>query len=1446
MRKGARWYSMEMAGVVTYTGANIIKGALELVDRIGIPLELDTDGIWCMLPGSFPEEYDLETRSGKKHTLSYPGAMLNVDVFENFTNNQYETLTDEQKRQYRMEPPVNTILFEVDGPYKAMILPASKEEGKKLKKRYAVFNDDGSLAELKGFEIKRRGELKLIKDFQGEVFSTFLRGGTLQECYTAVGAVSQHYYDILQTEGVDLTDSELERTLMEARSMSKPLHEYGAQKSTSITTARRLAEFLGPAMVKDAGLACKYIICREPEGAPVTERAIPIAIFSAEDKVRKHFLRKWTRNGRLAVFEMRPLLDWEYYKGRLGSAIQKIVTIPAALQGVDNPVPDVEHPDWLKANLRAQLDPFKQKGLASFGFTGGATKSVGVRPRGRKAPSGRDGGGKKAAAPAAAPARVNRLTRAEAEYASLAAAQPTRNADFTGWLTVQKQLWTLRRRIKELLNSEQVAATVAAATATAGSVSAELLARSAASRGGRAALASDQWQVLHIAETDVVGELCVWVAVRGEMHSVRLVVPRVVYINSRRELSSSNLRPVVRHLPRSEHAHHLYELAMDEQSFQAAEKILNAELFSSEDCLGVYEQQVTPGDRALHSIGALTAVTRECRLRLMEGGGDRVFRLEDLVPLTAKEAPNPRARGTPYADEVRRVYLYVAHAQQGNVASRRDGVVLLVLPPVAGQERAQCHLVLASAAFATRRGRLSEEVTMRKLKRNYAELGKQIRERDGEDPPPLEFSADGIHRVDSLQQAHKKAAALLRTYLAAAPRAPAVCLVESSMTPSALRTEVRPTGGLPVARVPFNMSDTAFQIMAWQLPQALLALQRFANSQSWWAGQLAQARYVNTPVCNLPADVPSFATDMFLARRLLADSALLWSSRGSRPDLGGVQHDENVGLAETRAAPLVCKPGFHRTVCVELTVENVTMNAIFNAPHALSASDAEDLLHPGETAAAIKSEKARMARLFGAVRDMVKEWVVQASAGDDLADRMLAGIYRWMSNPAAALYDPMLHRVVRDISAKVFMQFLAELKRAGLSIVYASLDRVFVKTTKSSLLLARAQIDYVVKKVRKDKLFNILQVRPETYWRSLLFLDVSNFGGIELAGADGVPLAVAGGSASPPPPALAPPAAPMSPMRSPFKSPQTRREVHVHAGGSTPATPMRGSQVGGGADRNVALFFAIADGLPASVQSYFEVAVAEFIALSAEHYDAAKELSATGQTPQKRRRKDDADDGTLDEASAALRASAQAIVARLASYLLTIVTTIRRAHTTDASGVDVALEFIKGISHVLALDAVSEEFVTRLRRTLLKAIKVGEYDEKSRFVNNTLSYVLPDVICGFCSGCRDVDLARDPAFVDGGACGECRAPFDMRLIENRLMEKVEAASLEFLVQDLRCEKCHSQRIGNLSSYCECAGRWVLSISKANLVARLKPLQGLAAMYNMRRLAGVLRDAGVSA
>ena len=47
------------------------------------------------------------------------------------------------------------------------------------------------------------------------------------------------------------------------------------------------------------------------------------------------------------VPDVRALVDWDYYRERLGGTIQKIITIPAAMQHISNPVPRIRHPDWL-------------------------------------------------------------------------------------------------------------------------------------------------------------------------------------------------------------------------------------------------------------------------------------------------------------------------------------------------------------------------------------------------------------------------------------------------------------------------------------------------------------------------------------------------------------------------------------------------------------------------------------------------------------------------------------------------------------------------------------------------------------------------------------------------------------------------------------------------------------------------------------------------------------------------------------------------------------------------------------------------------------------------------------------------------------------------------------------------------------------------------------------
>ena len=50
------------------------------------------------------------------------------------------------------------------------------------------------------FEVKRRGELQLIKNFQSSVFASFLKGDTLETCYQSVARVADYWLDVLYSK----------------------------------------------------------------------------------------------------------------------------------------------------------------------------------------------------------------------------------------------------------------------------------------------------------------------------------------------------------------------------------------------------------------------------------------------------------------------------------------------------------------------------------------------------------------------------------------------------------------------------------------------------------------------------------------------------------------------------------------------------------------------------------------------------------------------------------------------------------------------------------------------------------------------------------------------------------------------------------------------------------------------------------------------------------------------------------------------------------------------------------------------------------------------------------------------------------------------------------------------------------------------------------------------
>src|SRR5262249_34005690 len=249
--------------------------------------------------------------------------------------------------------------------------------------------------------------------------------------------------------------------ICENKSMTKTLEEYGAQKSTAITTARRLAEFLGEQMVKDKGLNCKYIISSKPKNAPVTDRAIPVAIFSADDSAKKHFLRRWLREDPGDIIDPRNVIDWEYYLERLGSVIQKLITIPAALQKVKNPVPRVAHPEWLDRRIKLKEDKFQQRkmtdmfdvkekpmleldintlesrkklaDLEDFGST--------QMDKAKKATITKMVKKRKAPEPAIVPAQIN-------PFDQLPDKMPSITEDYQGWLQYQKKKWKIQKQAR--------------------------------------------------------------------------------------------------------------------------------------------------------------------------------------------------------------------------------------------------------------------------------------------------------------------------------------------------------------------------------------------------------------------------------------------------------------------------------------------------------------------------------------------------------------------------------------------------------------------------------------------------------------------------------------------------------------------------------------------------------------------------------------------------------------------------------------------------------------------------------------------------------------------------------------------------------------------------------------------------------------------------------------
>ncbi|KAK1753157.1 DNA polymerase epsilon catalytic subunit A, partial [Echria macrotheca] len=1419
MRKGSRWYSMEMAGVTCLTGATIIQLARGLVERLGRPLELDTDGIWCMLPATFPENFAFKLKNGKKLAISYPCVMLNHLVHDKFTNHQYQTLVDPKTHRYETHSD-NSIFFEVDGPYKAMILPTSKEEDKNLKKRYAVFNDDGSLAELKGFEVKRRGELKLIKIFQQQIFKFFLEGSDLQECYTAVATVANRWLDVLHSKGGTLADEELMELISENRSMTKTLEEYGSQKSTSITTAKRLADFLGEGMIKDKGLNCKFIICARPRGAPVTERAVPVAIFSAEEKTKREYLKKWLKE-EPADTDPRALLDWDYYLERLGSVIQKLITIPAALQKVRNPVPRVPHPDWLQRRINVKDDKMKQKKLTDlFGpTTKGPLEDITNVNTDARIGDMEDFGDllkprtlSSALSASQKPAQKRKSPEPATDDnpdppAALPDKSPSPSENYPAFLEYQKKKWKLQKQARARrrhLFGERRGTTQTGIQQTF---------RNQAHMTFR-----NTWQLLQLKATDTPGVVNAYVLIDAKIHTVKINVRRQVFLNLRGKefppirVDGCEIEPASHTLPNGHSAKHLYKLTVPEDVYFAeAEKF--ALLFNHPKVEGVYEKQLPLNIRAVLQLGNLCTID-ESQPGVLGRGLDQGFDLHGL-----RRPTKPRT----YLEGARLSYIYLSHISAG------DRQIFGLFSTTGDQAHVIIHQKNKDGG--------QDLPNINKL---YSELLSKRNEEPDESWkecfPYQERLSFKTTQVTTRRKALLEISDAIKR-MRKEEAGPTVVVLQSSQR-NLLIHDIPILGEFPILPLRYDQADSALPPLGWQVVVARRLVSHYLSLGSWISHLTALAKYGDVPLCNLERDDPRFLIDVAYARRLQANNVVLWWSPSPRPDHAGYEKDDVVGPLDQVQMPSVNTPGTYASVCVDLDVRNLAINTILTSSliNELEGADSVSFNPAGDSGMdgneVLFSENAFANAGVQVLREMVKSWWAEACKGSTMADIMVQHLVRWVESPASCLYDRALHYYVQMMSRKALLQLMADFRRVGSQVIFASANRLLLQTTKSEVGNAYAYAQYILKSIKAKPLFHFIDLEIKEYWDYLVWYDEFNYGG------------------------------------------KACQEVVE-----------REEQ-----DLQMIMHWQIATFLPVRLQPVFSEWVVEFIELmhSIKRPANGSDPTATPrltQLPMNITNGSQGEDGgpgggKILQGKAFEKPLKKEIAGLIhtqkrellhpelvgdytfpelpGSHLVHLTTNDEPAEQANGkrnprASANPALELVKALMQVLSLDKNITLEARLLRKELLAMFDVREFSREGAFQNPSETLKVRQLSCDSCTMARDIDLCRDEDLMppERGASGEgagasatwrctyCEAEYDRNEIEERLVADVEAFVVEWAAQDLKCVKCGALRVNEFMEHCTCSGSWGESVKREEVLRRLRVYRSVARFYGLRMLGDVV-------
>ncbi|RVW54423.1 DNA polymerase epsilon catalytic subunit A [Vitis vinifera] len=658
------------------------------------------------------------------------------------------------------------------------------------------------------------------------------------------------------------------------------------------------------------------------------------------------------------------------------------------------------------------------------------------------------------------------------------------------------------------------------------------------------------------------------------------------------------------------------------------------------------------------------------------------------------------------------------------------------------------------------------------------------------------------------------------------PHGPEVAVIECPNV-HLLKSGIRALDDLPCVNIPSNARDSHYQALGWQIVAAKIGMQRCAAATQWLNERISLARYAHVPLGNFETDWLIFTADLFFSRALRdqqqkdpncvsanvalkacsqglvpyqsqlvwllnhensegfpgvgheksyrdgsirwemvlescgsspsrvleGSSKVLWISDNGIPDLGGL-NEEDTCFADEVHQPVLTYPGAYRKVAVELKIHHLAVNALLKSNQvnemeggALFGFEQDmNMGAHGFNERCGFDEATLCAPTFRVLKQLIQRCLADAvSSGNVFADAILQHLYRWLYSPQSKLHDPALHRILHKVMQKVFALLLAEFRKLGAAIVFANFSKVIIDTGKSDLSAAKAYCDSLLKLCKLD-LFEWIEIEPLHFWHSLLFMDQYNYGGVQARSHGGSLI----GSSDP-----------------------TSESIEDE------------SQV------DIVSSWNIAEQLPKTIQDHFVLIVSEFMYTPWKY---AREQAANRASA----RNSDSCTPSITAAAAEVFEShiTEYLKEQISSYfadkLLRIVRDtvlhmkgMNRSENDQHTG-DAALEFIKHVCAVLALDQNVQHDILVMRKNLLKYVHVREFAPEAEFCDPCQSFILPNVICSYCNDCRDLDLCRDSALLAQEwrcAVPQCGQPYD----------------------DLVCLKCNQVKAAHLAEQCSCAG-----------------------------------------